>query len=404
MNLKLVIICEAFRIPATYQRWRLLSQINSDMEVLLIAPKYFEDRTWPELRIFETEPVNEQCFRVLPINMRRTRFTKNGFLSWEFIQILKKEKPDLLYMIGFEVDNIVLALAGTKWYWGNKCKPVAFTMRGLPFPLENKHYNLRWTICKRFFSAICCHYPEAINILQLQGGFKKPIYLQTQVGVDVKVHFFSQERRHRSRAKYAISNEEFVFGMACRIEDSKGVFEVLEALPLDKKYKLLVLGDGIHINTFKEKIVQKGLEDKVILAGFVEMGEGVAEALCAMDAFIHFPKSTPTWIDTFPLAVVQAMAVGLPVIGSDSGAVPYQIGNPDMIVKGRNTKELSNKIVSILENPELMETERKRVLSRVENTFEIKHLTKCLNEVFLDILAEKWNPEHQDQANFIFQN
>ncbi len=389
-------------MPSTYPRWRRFAEINPDTEVVLIAPRYYEDRTWPEVRIFETEPVNEGKFRVIPIDMRRKRFTRNGFLSWELLQILRREKPDFLYMIGYEVDNIIMQLAATRFFWDRGCRKVAFTMRGLPFPLFSRHYRLRWSVSKKFFDAICCHYPHAVDIIRQQGGYRGRIFMQTQIGVDKNVHYFSEERRKNARSKFGISASEFIFGIACRIEDSKGVFEVLDALPEREDYRLLVLGDGIHKKEFLEKIREKGLENRIVFPGFVSMGEGVAEALCAMDAFIHFPKTTSHWIDTFPLAVVQAMATRLPVIGSDSGAVPYQIGNKDLIVPEGNAEALRNKLLYLLENPDKVRHLGNEAYERVLKTFEIEHLTRSFSCVVEDIISRREVSGHEDQANFQF--
>ena len=403
-NKKFIAVCEAFRMPSTYERWRYFAKLNPGLEVTLIAPAEYEDRTWPKVRIFKTQELDEPGFKVRTVNMKRGPFTKNGFLSVKLLQILRKEKPDFLYMIGYEVDNILMLLAFTRWFWDRDCIKIGFTMRGLPFPLGGLHYRTRWNITKNFYNAFCCHYPRAIEIIRNQGGFKGPIYMQTQVGVNKKVNYFSEDRRALARRKYALADDIFIFGMACRIEESKGVFDVLNALPFREDYQLFLMGDGVDKAELIQTIKKKGLEDRVILPGFIPMGEKVAEAMCALDAFIHFPKTTPTWIDTFPLAVVQAMATALPVIGSDSGAVPYQIGDDEMIVEEGNIKELKKKIVELLDNPKLRDEKGAKNLVRVQDTFEIEHLSKSFSLLTSDLQRGVYVAHHIDQANFKFEH
>jgi len=391
-------------MPSTYDRWRYFAKLNPGLEVTLIAPAEYEDHTWPEVRIFKTQELDEPVFKVRTINMKRGQFTKNGFLSLKLLQILRKEKPDFLYMIGYEVDNILMLLAATRCLWDLNCIKIGFTMRGQPFPLGGLHYRTRWSITKKFYNAFCCHYPKAIEIIRDQGGFKGPIYMQTQVGVNKKVNYFSEDRRALARQKYGLADDVFIFGMACRIEESKGVFDVLNALPPREDYQLFLMGDGIDKAKLIQTIKQKGLEDRVILPGFIPMGEKVAEAMCALDAFIHVPKSTPTWIDTFPLAVVQAMATGLAVIGSDSGAVPYQIGDEEMIVEEGNSEALKEKIVELLENPKWREEKGANNLVRVLETFEIEHLSKSFSAITADLRKGVYVSHHIDQANFKFEH
>ena len=89
---------------------------------------------------------------------------------------------------------------------------------------------------------------------------------------------------------------------------------------MDGDWKYMLMGSGLpaEIDEVRNKISERGLEDRVILPGFIEW-EDMPAHWNAADCMIHFTQTTESWEETFSLSLVQAMAVKLPVIGSTSG-------------------------------------------------------------------------------------
>jgi glycosyltransferase involved in cell wall biosynthesis len=101
----------------------------------------------------------------------------------------------------------------------------------------------------------------------------------------------------------------------------------------------------------------------------------------AVDVAIHVPLSTRNWVETFSLAVVQAMAVGLPIIGSDSGSVPYQIGFEELIVHEGDSKELANKMEWLMKDDEIRKKYARLVHDRTMEMFEINVLNDEMHDI-----------------------
>ena len=51
-----------------------------------------------------------------------------------------------------------------------------------------------------------------------------------------------------------------------------------------------------------------------------------------MDLLVAPSQTTPWWKEQFGRMLIEAMACGVPVIGSDSGEIPYVIGDAGMVV------------------------------------------------------------------------
>lgn len=111
---------------------------------------------------------------------------------------------------------------------------------------------------------------------------------------------------------------------AGRISRGKGVLELVRAMGLapDGAQKLVLAGgtpDKTYENEVRREVIQLGLESRVKFVGLLDepslLNEfAVAEALVL-----------PSYQETAPMVVQQAMAAGLPVIATDVGGIPYQL-------------------------------------------------------------------------------
>ena len=403
--IKLLAINTTFRDEIFYARWRFLAQKNKDLDVSLVGPSNWKNKAFGKDIEWKPECIDEDRFRVFHINMPNNKWTYliNGMVSLDIFKVIKKVRPDVIYLIGYETDNLVLEISILKKMFVPKAKIIGFTMRGLDMPVKTLRFKIPWFFTSKIFDAYFCHYPHGKNVLLEQGKFKKPVYMQTQIGVNGKTFRPNVESRMKVRRKYNITDSEFVFGSASRIDSEKGIFDIINGLPEKGSWKFMMLGDGIDFIKVKKAIEDKGLQDNVILTGYVKNGEGVAEYMNAMDCFIHVPRTTKTWIDTFPLAVVQAMATGLAVIGSTSGAVSYQLGKDGIIIPERSPEALKKEMIKMINKPESAREIGNKNLKRVHGAFEIEHLNKCFNELIRQTMIGEYDSRQIDQTNFYFK-
>lgn len=125
--------------------------------------------------------------------------------------------------------------------------------------------------------------------------------------------------RLAARRKLRLGPQEFVVATVTRFDYQKNMEEALEIAKLTPTARFLWIGDGPERATLERRVRAEGLGN-VTFAGFVESS---LPFLAASDAYL----STSRW-EGMPLAVLEAMSVGLPVVASD---VP---GNRDVVVHG----------------------------------------------------------------------
>ncbi len=375
---KIVAVNIAFRDERMYKRWRLFAN-EYNVDVTLIGPKTYSYSGFGKVQVTVPDPIDEKNFRVRHVNMESKKHLGNDWFSWEYIKILKEVKPDMVYLVGYEIRNVVFMTALARKLFFPKAMIGSFTMRGIDMPLHGRAFSLRWKKAMKIFDFVNVHYPHGLDIIKNQGGYKGPVQMQTQIGVDKDIHYPNPAKGKNIRDKYGIKEDEFVFSSAIRFQDKKGVFETIEACRMiDKPYKYLLMGNGDDFDKVKGLVAKYNLEDNVILTDYVNNGSDVADHLNASNCFIHIPKTTKKWVDTFPVAVVQAMACRLPIIGSDSGAVPYQLGDSGYIIPEGNAQALADAMNYVLDNKGLAAEKGRELYERVLNSFEIRHLNKCL--------------------------
>jgi len=87
-----------------------------------------------------------------------------------------------------------------------------------------------------------------------------------------------------------------------------------------------------------------------------------------LDALVLPSRTRPNWKEQFGRVLVEAMACGVPVIGSDSGEIPHVIGDAGLIFPEEQVEILRAHLARLLGDPglraDLAQRGRERVLAR----------------------------------------
>ena len=111
----------------------------------------------------------------------------------------------------------------------------------------------------------------------------------------------------------------FTIGYAGRLVPEKGISDLVDAfLRMTVPAELVLFGDGplrpgIERDSSKIKVVADLTHERM------------AQAYAAIDLLVLPSHSTPTWEEQFGRVLVEALSCGVPVLGSDSGEIPWVI-------------------------------------------------------------------------------
>jgi glycosyltransferase involved in cell wall biosynthesis len=79
----------------------------------------------------------------------------------------------------------------------------------------------------------------------------------------------------------------------------------------------------------------------------------VADYMNRMDIFVLPSLTRANWVEKFGRVLIEAMACGVPVVGSSSGEIPNVIGKAGLIFKEGNIDDLRDKLILLLSNKDL---------------------------------------------------
>lgn len=400
------------------RRWKLFAMSHPNVDVTLLTPA---EAKWYASKEYTFNGAEKVVGHVVDdgnfhIKLFRTNILGWSWLSTDYKKIFKEIQPDIIYHIGTHNMPSLVQVSKVAHSVCPKAKLLLFSMRG---PASNlfidhskcsvKEWILRrlryllfssiWRYVRNHYSSVFCHYPDAVECF-MQEGYKGNIYMQTQVGVNTEWFHEDESARKDIREKFSLG-DAYVFGSASRFTPDKGIDVILQALPAEGNWKYLMMGTGSDedLKRLRSIIQERNIQDKVIETGFVDWFE-MAKYWNAVDCAIHVPLTTKNWVETFSLAAIQPQITKKPVIGDDSGSVPYQIGFDKMIVPEGDVKTLSEKINWVLAHKEEAAQLGLEMFERTNKSFTVQHLNDMFYDTLLDILENKYDENKFDMTKY----
>jgi glycosyltransferase involved in cell wall biosynthesis len=139
---------------------------------------------------------------------------------------------------------------------------------------------------------------------------------------------------------------------AGQVGQRKGVSDLLNALakPATRQsdWELVIAGDG-EIEAHTKMARDLGIADRVRFLGWVDL-QRVSELMRSADIFV-----LPSYKEGLPMAIIEAMANGLPVVTTPVGSIPDMIsdGETGLLVQPGDVEALSGAFERLLQSPEL---------------------------------------------------
>jgi glycosyltransferase involved in cell wall biosynthesis len=133
----------------------------------------------------------------------------------------------------------------------------------------------------------------------------------------------------------------------------KGIDVLIDAVFLLEKgganVTLTILGDGRFRTDLEDRANAHGVAERVHFCGHLAAGDPVREELDKADMFVLASRT-----EGLPRAMIEAMARGLPCIGTSVGGIPELLPANDMVEAG-SAQALATKIREVASDPERME-------------------------------------------------
>jgi glycosyltransferase involved in cell wall biosynthesis len=237
-------------------------------------------------------------------------------------------------------------------------RPIFFTWQNLlrryPPPFN---WIERWVLRRARYALLgnC----DAGRVLAAK-GYRGPSRIVPQFGVDPLLFSPASQPEADRRAR--------TIGYVGRMVEEKGVVDLIEAAAgLEVDWELRLIGSGPLEGALRERAASLGVTDRVRLVGSVPSVQMPA-MLRQLDVLALPSRTRPNWKEQFGRALVEAMACGVPVVGSASGEIPSVIGDAGLLVPEGDVPALRHALVRLLGERDLRGSlsaaGRERVLAR----------------------------------------
>jgi glycosyltransferase involved in cell wall biosynthesis len=194
-----------------------------------------------------------------------------------------------------------------------------------------------------------------------------------------------------TRREFGIPAKALVIGHVARMTPWKGQRYLLEAFARlaarVPRARLLLVGAAVfdgdaYERALRERARALGLADRVVFAGY---RHDLPQVLAAMDVFAY-PSLEK---DTTPLALLSAMAAGLPVVAFAIEGVREVVGGPEhgLLVPVEQVEALARSLELVLTEDGYRRRLARGARRRAEAVFSLERFVSRFDEVFLDLLG-----------------
>lgn len=181
----------------------------------------------------------------------------------------------------------------------------------------------------------------------------------------------------------------FTIGYFGRMVEEKGVQVLFNAVSgLEGDWRLLMLGGGPLRAELEARGDSLGITDRVTFLGQVASTE--MPSLYHQIDVLTLPSLTrPNWKEQFGRVLVEAMCSGVPVIGSNSGAIPSVIGDGGMIIPENAPRLLQDSLRQVMMNRLLAADLASKGRERAVQFFTHQAIAQATYDVYQQMLTPK---------------
>ena len=358
-----------------------LARLDGDRwEVAAVAPKHF--RRSNDLRPLRLQTTPDEPCKVIPLDAYVTRRVHVFVYGWR-LRALLAEPWDLVHFWG---EPYTFAGAQTAW-WKNPRTPLVFysgqnVNKNYPPPFD----SLERYAMSRAAGWLCMGQLVADNLRKRPGYDRLPM---AQIPPGTDLGRFRPDPAARVAVRQTLGwNAEGppVVGYLGRFVPAKGLDLMTRALDaVSSPWRALFVGAGPSEPFLRAWAARHG--DRVRVCNSI-VHDQVPAYLNAMDMMCAPSQTTPTWKEQFGRMLVEAFATGVPVIGSDSGEIPYVVRDSGLIVGEKDEAGWTRAIEDLLDDRNKRADLGARGIERARDEFAWPVVARRYLD-FFDSIADK---------------
>lgn len=305
----------------------------------------------------------------------------NFWIIPRVLSIIRKNRFDLIHTMGYKADIVGLAV-------GRLARlPVICHIPGfVESYYRTRAYNLFTILLARFFNRVIACSDSVARTVSSTGVRRDKIvtirncvsFERCKVGVD---------EVERIRKELGLADGVQIVANLARLDPEKGHIYILQAarevLNSLKDVKFVIIGNGRLREELESSARRMGIEKNVIFTGY----RIDAQAILSLATVVAFPSLK----EGIPLAMLQGMALGKPVVASAVDGIPEVIidGVNGYLVSPSDYVTLAGALKKILSDSELSASLGEGARKTVVKEYGMEVMAERIKQVYVQIWAER---------------
>jgi glycosyltransferase involved in cell wall biosynthesis len=324
-----------------------------------------------------SEMANRKGLPVEEVSMGRLHYPGAIFA---FRRILRRHRPQILH-VNSSRDSWIGALASRLV----PRRPRVVRTRHISLPL-NKNAATRLLYRHLLDLVIVTGGDLTRRALIERDGLDPARVAAFPIGVDLK-EFNPGRPLHDLRTELGLERDHRLVGLISYLRTYKGHEYFVQAAGLLagrlRDVTFLIIGEGPEEPLLRARIVARGLSRQVRMLGF---REDLLDVFRSLDVFV-MPSVEA---DTIPQVLMQALALGLPVVSTTVGSIPdvIQDGRNGFLVSPRDAPALADRIAKLLEDPALRAAMGTCGRVLIEREYSLERMVDRLEGVYRKVAGE----------------
>jgi glycosyltransferase involved in cell wall biosynthesis len=280
-----------------------------------------------------------------------------------------------------------ILVGGQIAWWTPQTTPLVY----FSFQNHSKHYPPPFNWLEQYAMSRAAGWispgQTVTETLKHRRGYSLPTRL-IPLGVDVNHFYPNSEAGLQIRRSLGWEEQSApVIGYLGRLVPDKGLDLLMRVLDrLQTPWRALFVGSGPMEATLRTWA--NSHPDNVRICTTVKHGD-VPHYLNAMDILCAPSQTMPHWREQFGRMLVEAFACGVPVIGSDSGEIPYVIQDAGVVVGEKDEQGWLEALSDLLESPSRRAELAEKGLQRAYAVYAWSVVAKQHLEFFTELLDGK---------------
>ncbi len=352
---------------------------HAGAEIKLIKPS-----NWNDPYRNESKDHREHRYEIISAPVIFPGYRHRSFFLKKIAPVIRKFKPDIIHL--FDEANTMFALQACmlKRVYCPDAKLCFDNFQNILYDRVPYRFGFIYDYAEqqlfRHADAATVRYEGSYEFLRHR-GFKGPIRI-IPWGTDID--WFRPQNRPDG-------DGVFTLGYVGRIEEDKGIYLLLRALAeLGVTSRLMIVGKGVQADMEKmfSLIDSLGLTSRIDYRGYVNQKE-LPQLYAQMDCLVVPTITRNRCKEQFGRVVVEAMACGVAVIGSRSGAIPYLISDSGIVCEENNIADLAAKIDDLAQHPHKRKELGKKGRQRVETCYSWAGFGRQCHAFYKELQGDK---------------